>query len=177
MGTFTRRRFLQTLGQGGAALAGGGLAGLGVGGIAPAFAQGQRPYAGQTILHWSFLSPEGKSAREIAIREIEAKFRERTGLTVQFQTMPWQELGTRLIAAVRAGNPPDNSRVNSFHLKQVLKADSLVNLDPYIKRTFSEADRADFIVDYSPNLVVKGSKWSMQIRRSTFARIGLRRRT
>lgn len=163
MGNFTRRRFLQALGQGSVALAGSGLAGTGLGGLGSAFAQGPQPFAGQSILHWSFLSPTGKSAREIAIKEIEAKFHEHSGINVAFQTMPWQELGTRLIAAVRAGNPPDNSRVNSFHLKQVLKADSLINLDPYIRKTFSDADRSDFIVDYSPNLVVKGSKWSMQI--------------
>ena len=153
MATFTRRRFLQTA----------GMAGSGLLGSAAVLAQPARPYAGQSILHWSFLSPEGKSARELAIREIEGIFRERTGINVTFQTMPWQELGTRLIAAVRAGTPPDNSRVNSFHLKQVLRAGSLVNLDPYIKKAFSDSDRQDFIVDYSPNLVVKGSKWSMQI--------------
>src|SRR5437773_2003717 len=129
MSTVTRRRFLQTLAQGGIAAAGGRLtAGASLGLALPAGAQTAQPFAGQSILHWSFLSPEGKSAREVAIKEIEAKFRERTGINVAFQTMPWQELGTRLISAVRAGNPPDNSRVNSFHLKQILKADSLINL-------------------------------------------------
>jgi multiple sugar transport system substrate-binding protein len=157
MGDFSRRQLLQGLGCSGLVLAGTGI------GTAPAFGQGARSFAGQSIVHWSFLSPEGKSAREIAIREIEGKFRDRTGINVAFQTMPWQELGTRLIAAVRAGSPPDVSRVNSFHLKQVVRADSLVNLDPYISKTFSDADKADFIVDYSPNLVIKGSKWSMQI--------------
>jgi multiple sugar transport system substrate-binding protein len=154
----SRRQMLKGLGYSGAVLAGAGGPG-----IAPAIAQAARPFAGQSIVHWSFLSPDGKSPREVAIREIEGKFRERTGMNVAFQTMPWQELGSRLIAAVRAGSPPDVSRVTSFHLKQVVRSDSLVNLDAFIAKTFSEADRADFIVDYSPNLIVKGSKWSMQI--------------
>ena len=157
MGDFSRRQLLQGLGYSGVMLAGTGI------GVGPAFGQGARAFAGQSIVHWSFLSPEGKSAREIAIREIEGKFHERTGINVAFQTMPWQELGTRLIAAVRAGQPPDVSRVNSFHLKQVVRADSLVNLDPYIAKTFSAADKSDFIVDVFDNLIVKRSKWSMQI--------------
>jgi multiple sugar transport system substrate-binding protein len=163
MARITRRRFLQLVGEGSTAIAGGSLGTAGLGWLSPALAQAQRPYAGQTMSHWDFLSPDGKSAREIAIKEIEGRFKERTGVTVAFQTMPWQDLGTKLIAAVQAGNAPDNSRVNLFALKMVLKADSLVNLDPFVKKAFTDTDRKDFTVDFTPPAVVNGSTWTMQI--------------
>ncbi|WP_406857151.1 sugar ABC transporter substrate-binding protein [Alsobacter sp. KACC 23698] len=113
--------------------------------------------------HWDFLSPEGKSAREVAIKEIEGKFRDLTGIEVNYQILPWQEMGTKLIAAVQAGNPPDGSRVNLFHLKMILLGDGLQELDPYLNQSFSDDDKKDFLVDFSPAMVVKGKKWSMQI--------------
>src|SRR3990172_6423323 len=128
MRTMTRRQFLGSVGRGGVAVAGGSV----LGGL-----------AGQTIIHWSLLNPEGKSLREVALREILAKFKEKTGITVQVQTLPWQELGTKLIAATQAGNPPDCSRVNIYTLKMVLRADGLTNLDAYIKKTFTDAQKKD----------------------------------
>jgi ABC-type glycerol-3-phosphate transport system substrate-binding protein len=176
----SRRRFLGGLGAGAAALTGGGLAGTLPG---SAWSQAAKPLAGQTITHWSFLSPEGKSLREQAIREIEARFRERTGAAVAFQTFPWHELRGKLIAAVQAGNPPDNSRVNFPDLKMLMKADALTNLDPYLKASFPDAERKDFVVDFTPTMLDNGSKRSMLletapralvIRKDWFAKAGLK---
>lgn len=178
----SRRLFLNQIGAGGAMLATGGLA-TGLGTATAAFGQAARPHAGQTLTHWSFLSPEGKSLREAAIREIEGKFRERTGASVTFQVFPWHELRSKLIGAVQAGNPPDNSRVNFPDLKMLMKADALTNLDPYIQSTFSEADRKDFVVDFTPTMLDNGSKRSMLletapralvIRKDWFAKAGLK---
>jgi multiple sugar transport system substrate-binding protein len=151
MAQVTRRQFLRTVGHGGLAVAGGAvLAGIGRDGFAPAAAL-------------PLLNPEGKSLREVALKEILGKFKAQTGITVTVQTLPWQELGTKLIAAVQAGNPPESSRVNIYTLKMILKADALVNLDPYLQKTFPDAQRKDFIVDFTAPVVVNGSKWSMQI--------------
>ena len=128
-----------------------------------ASAQSAANLSGQTIIHWDFLSPDGKSPRELAIKEIETEFHRRTGITVNFQIMPWQDLGTKLITAVQAGNPPDCSRVNLYHLKMILSADGLTSLNPYIAKTFSEEDRKDFLVDFTPAMVVNGVKGSMEI--------------
>jgi multiple sugar transport system substrate-binding protein len=164
MRNLTRRQFLQTIGGGGAVVSAGSLlAGASLGSLAPSLAIAQGGLAGQSIIHWSLLNPEGKSLREVALKEILGKFKERSGIAVTVQTLPWQELGTKLIAAVQAGNPPDSSRVNIYHLKMILKADALVNLDPYLKKAYTEAQRKDFIVDFTPPVVVNGSKWSMQI--------------
>jgi ABC-type glycerol-3-phosphate transport system substrate-binding protein len=154
MGTVTRREFLKRVGQGGMAVASAGL-------LPPASTWAQGSLAGQSIIHWSLLNPQGKSLREVALKEILGKFKEKTGITVRVQTLPWQELGTKLIASVQAGNPPDSSRVNIYTLKMILKADALTNLDPYLKKTFTDAQRKDFIVDFTPPVIVSGSKWSM----------------
>ena len=152
----TRRRFLHMVAKGGAAAGVGGLASV----LArPSFAQAT--IRGQEILHWSFLSPEGKSVREVAMREIEAKFAERTGAKVTFQVFPWHELKTKLIAAVQAGNPPDNSRVDAIAMPMVVKANALTNLDPYIKRDI--ADRDDYLMDFKPTALFSGSKYGMLI--------------
>jgi multiple sugar transport system substrate-binding protein len=151
-----RRRFLQMAAAGGAALGAGGLNSL----LArPSLAQAS--IRGQEILHWSFLSPEGKSVREVAMREIEAKFAERTGVTVKFQVFPWHELKTKLIAAVQAGTPPDNSRVDAIAMPMVVKANALTNLDPYIARDI--ADRDDYLMDFKPAAMFGGSKYGMLI--------------
>jgi multiple sugar transport system substrate-binding protein len=152
----SRRRFLQMVAKGGAA--------VGVGGLPSVLARpsfGQASIRGQEILHWSFLSPEGKSVREVAMREIEAKFAERTGVKVTFQVFPWHELKTKLIAAVQAGNPPDNSRVDAIAMPMVVKANALANLDAYIKRDV--ADRDDYLMDFKPAALFDGSKYGMLI--------------
>jgi multiple sugar transport system substrate-binding protein len=166
----SRRRFLSELGAGGIALASG----------MPrrAWSQNQR-----TITHWSFLNPEGKSLREQAIREIDGRFRARTGISVSVQTFPWHELRGKLIAAVQAGTPPDNSRVNFPDLKMLVKADALTDLDQYLKASFAESDRSDFFVDFTPTMLdERGGKHSMLletapralvIRRDWFAQAGL----
>ena len=142
-----RRRFLSGLGAGGLALA------------APGLARGQTR---RTITHWSFLNPEGKSLREQAIKEIDGRFRERTGISVNVQTFPWHELRGKLIAAVQAGTPPDNSRVNFPDLKMLVKADALTALDPFLKTAFSDADRRDFFGDFTPTMLdERGTKHSM----------------
>jgi multiple sugar transport system substrate-binding protein len=170
----SRRRFLSGIGAGGIALAAGGM---------PRLARGQdRKLAGRTITHWSFLNPEGKSLREQAIREIDGRFRERTGVSVSVQTFPWHELRGKLIAAVQAGTPPDNSRVNFPDLKMLVKANALTNLDPFLKAAFTDADRNDFFADFTPTMLDRGSKHSMLletapralvIRKDWLARAGL----
>src|SRR3954454_22311873 len=105
----SRRRILQKAGSLGV-LAGAGSA-------LPRSAWAQRPLQGQPLMHWSFLNPEGKSLRGGAIKEIDARFMDRTGVDLKVQTMPWQEMATKLIAAVQAGAGPDSARVNIFHLK------------------------------------------------------------
>lgn len=164
-----------------------GLAGPGAlavaGAALPSAARAQRPLDGRPMMHWSFLNPDGKSLREVAIREIDARFRERTGADLKVQTMPWQEMGTKLIAAVQAGSGPDSARVNIFHLKMILTAKSLTNLDPYLDAFLTPEARRDFVVDFTPATVVDGSKWSMQIeavpkalyiRRDWLAKAGLK---
>jgi multiple sugar transport system substrate-binding protein len=150
----TRREFVSAMGT---------AAGLAGAGLFPAVGRAQGSLSGQTIVHWSLLNPEGKSAREVALKEILTKFKERTGVTVNVQTLPWQELGTKLIAATQAGNPPDSSRVNIYTLKMLVRADALMNLDPHIAKAYPEAQRKDFIVDFTPPVIVNGHKWSMQI--------------
>jgi multiple sugar transport system substrate-binding protein len=163
MDDLSRRKLLSLMGAGLAiGRSGAGVLGAGFASSA-ALAQSGGGLAGQSMTHWDFLSPDGKSAREVAIREIEGKFKELTGIDVKYQTMPWQEMGTKLIAAVQAGNPPDGSRVNLFHLKMILKADGLQDLDAYLSKNFSEADKKDFLVDFTPAMVVRDKKWSMQI--------------
>ena len=156
MGTVTRRQFLKAVGQGSLAVAGGRL-------LAPSSAWAQGPFAGQTIIHWSLLNPEGKSLREVAKKEAMTKFKEKTGITVQVQVVPWQELGTKLIAATQAGNPPDCARLNIFGFKMIVKADGLVPLDPYINKTYSEAQKKDYFVNFKPATMVDGTTYSLQI--------------
>jgi multiple sugar transport system substrate-binding protein len=162
MFNLSRRKLLELAGSGSLGASAAVLLSAG-GGISSAFGQSPANLAEQTITHWDFLSPEGKSPRELAIKEIEDEFHRQSGVTVNFQIMPWQDLGTKLIAAVQAANPPDCSRVNLFHLKMILTADGLTSLDPYIAKSFTEADKKDFLVDFTPALVVNNSKASMML--------------
>jgi ABC-type glycerol-3-phosphate transport system substrate-binding protein len=155
MTEFTRRQLLR-------GTAHAGVAASGLVAFSPS-ARALQDFNGQTISHWSFLSPTGKSQREVAIKEIEEKFRAKTGINVNVQVFPWQEMGTKLIAAVQAAAPPDSARVNLFHLKMILTADGLTNLDPYVAKTYSAEQKKDFVIDFTPAMVVNGSKWSMQL--------------
>jgi multiple sugar transport system substrate-binding protein len=159
MKDISRRTFLSTAGHAALIV---GVGGLGAGAALPAFAQ-DKPFDGQSITHWSFLTPGGKSPREQALAEIESRFKAASGINVTFETFPWQELATKLIAAAQAGAPPDNSRVSIFTFKAVQRADALTNLNDYIEKTFDAAARDDFMVDFNPALMVDDAKWTMQL--------------
>lgn len=153
----TRRRLL-----GGAAAMGVLAAHSALLGSRTAFAQA-KPFDGQSIVHWSFLSPQGKSVREQAIKIHEDAFKAASGIDVKFEIYPFAELARRLIAAVQAGNQPDVSRVGWESIQMVSAADALMPLDARIAKSFTEEERKDFIIDFSPALMFGGRKTTMQI--------------
>jgi multiple sugar transport system substrate-binding protein len=157
MPELTRRRFLHASGIGALAMTGG------LGSLSRALAESSGSLKGRTITHWSFLSPSGKSLREQAIKQIVENFQKTTGATVKFQTFPWQDLGTKLIAAAQAGSPPDSSRVNIYVLRKVVQADALMDLDSRVAKTYPDDQRKDFTVDFAPSSLVDGKKWTMQV--------------
>ncbi|KRE07995.1 hypothetical protein ASE63_21930 [Bosea sp. Root381] len=131
-------------------------------GAGRAQAQG-KPFDGQPIVHWSFLSPEGKSVREQAIKLHEEAFRKETGINVAFEIYPFAELARRLVTAVQANTQPDVTRVGWESIPMVSKAGALSPLDAYIEKAFDAEQRKDFLIDYSPALLTNGQKTTMQL--------------
>lgn len=89
--------------------------------------------AAQTLRMWTFLNPAGNAPREKALAEIIRKFEAANpGVKVSVEPQVWDQLTPKFLAAHRAGNAPDLVWVNTDLLGDVLKNNSLADLNELV---------------------------------------------
>ncbi len=94
-----------------------------------------------TITMWTWMNPEANTPREVAFKQILTNFkRDYPYITVQIQSVPWQEIGTKWRAAVETGAAPDLI----WLLKSVPdRAKFYENLDPMVLAKMAKEDLGD----------------------------------
>ncbi len=152
----TRRAFLKTsLGVGAALLAS---ACAPTSPVSPAAQTSPAPVGGatpagaatgtKTIDHWTFLDLGSQEPRGQATAQLFKDFTSATGITVNVQNVPWQDIDQKLLAAVQANNAPDVSRVRHFQYPRHVKAKSLLPLTNYAKQAYPGDQLGDFVVRF-----------------------------
>ncbi len=117
----------------------------------PASAAGTR-----TIDHWTFLDLGSQEPRGQATAQLFKEFTSSTGITVNVQNVPWQDIDQKLLAAVQANNAPDVSRVRHFQYPRHVKAKSLLPLTNYAKQAYPGDQLSDFVVRFEQDGQVNG---------------------
>lgn len=107
---------------------------------------GEKRWDGETLTFASFLNQGGTAPREVAWQNIFDAFKEETGITVEMQTIPWEELDNQLILSTQAGNAPDLSLVRYQNFERDVQANALYCIDEFVARDFTEEKKATYIM-------------------------------
>ena len=81
----------------------------------------------------------------IAMREIFEEFETKYDVKLHVESIAWDQIDSKLMMTVRAGNPPDISWFSGQKLAAQVNAGSLMPLDDYVEKYLSE----EFIKDLS----------------------------
>lgn len=80
----------------------------------------------------------------VKMKEIIEEFEQTTGIKVNAEMVPFDQLESKLIITNNGGNPVDVSYISSQKLSSLVNAGALMPLDDYIKESFTEEDLNDF---------------------------------
>ena len=117
---------------------------------------------GKTITFQTFLTPGGDSPRERAWGQIIERFTEKTGIQVETNILPWQDVDPQLILGVQSGNPPDVSFVRDKSFMRDMQAGALLSLDDYIARDFDQATIDDYVL-WNEDGMYDGKKYAFHM--------------
>jgi len=94
-----------------------------------------------TVRMWTFLNPDGKSPRELALKEIISRFEAANPeIRVVVEPQVWDQMTPKFLAANGAGNAPDIIWVVTDLLGEALASGSLADLNPlFLKNWPKEA--------------------------------------
>ncbi|HHW49133.1 MAG TPA: sugar ABC transporter substrate-binding protein [Clostridiaceae bacterium] len=84
-------------------------------------------------------------ARAVALEEIVQDFTQKTGIKVEYESIPWDQIESKLVITNQAGNPVDISWASSQKLASVMNAGALLPLDDYVKETYTQEELDDFL--------------------------------
>ena len=124
----SRRSFLTALGAGGgAALAGGALAGCGNG------SRGSGDGDALTMVVWA------TDAELAAFAQLAEAFREDSGVTVELEVLPYEQVLTTLDSRLQSGNPPDLFRLSYIDIGAYTSVGALADLTDLLPEGFGDA--------------------------------------
>ncbi len=96
-----------------------------------------------TIRYMGHFTSLGDTARDVAQKQIEDKFRaQNQNVTIQWEQTAWETIGEKYMAAWSADTAPDISLFSPANLTQAIRLGSLENLSPAFEQ-WSEQDRKD----------------------------------
>jgi sn-glycerol 3-phosphate transport system substrate-binding protein len=79
----------------------------------------------------------------------------------------YTESYSKVLAAIRGGNPPDTAILLSQNLNDILQQDIVVPLDEYIQADAAQVNLQDFFPAFMLNSQQGGKTWSIPYQRST----------
>lgn len=93
----------------------------------------------------TFVDPEDKGNTYFdVVAQIIQRFEKETGIKVQYETLPWDQIDSKVVITNLADEPADVSWVSSQKLASLVNAGALLPLDQYVKATYTEKELADF---------------------------------
>ncbi|MFC5702645.1 ABC transporter substrate-binding protein [Cohnella faecalis] len=105
---------------------------------------GKQPSEKTTIKMWTFLDPNGTSAREVALKQIITNFeRDNPNVKVAVEPQVWDTLGTKFLAANQTGNAPDVIWTSMDDFGTALKQNALVDFESLFLNSWTPEDIKD----------------------------------
>jgi len=94
---------------------------------------------------WTFLDPEGPSARGQALKKMMEIFETRNpNVSITVEVVSWAQLSMKYMMAYEAGNEPDISWVEISYQWPIMEQGSAEDLMKWISKEWSAEDRNDF---------------------------------
>lgn len=118
-------------------------------GTAPApagTATNDKKWDGKTLTFVSFLNQGGTAPREKSWQKVFDNFKEKTGITVEMQTTPWEEIDNQLILRTQSGSAPDVSVVRYQNFMRDIQAKALYSIDDFVARDFTPEQKAKYLM-------------------------------
>lgn len=120
------------------------------------------PALAETVRMWTFLKPEGSSAREVALAEIIKGFEEQNpGVDIVVEPQVWDQMSPKFLAAHSAGNAPDVVWVVSDYLGDAINSGSLADLNPIFMNAWPAETRDAFKDVFWETTEVDGKQYGL----------------
>lgn len=98
------------------------------------------------LVYWTMLKYKGTSVRDKAETEMVDNFMKKyPDIEVVVESIPWTELTSKTILAVKAGRGPDVTRVSFTQIGEIFAHDILIDLDPFVEKYWTAEKRKDII--------------------------------
>ncbi len=95
------------------------------------------------------------------MRHLAAEFEKlHPNISIDFQTIPFEEIRTRLLTQVAANNPPDTAFMDASTTADFASRGALVNLDPYIEQS-NAVDPDDYVEAFANSAMFEGSMYGL----------------
>jgi multiple sugar transport system substrate-binding protein len=95
------------------------------------------------------------------IKKLAADFKkEHPNITIQFQNVPFEQIGQRLTTQIAGGNPPDTAYIDAGTTADFASRGALVNLDGYIEQSDVVA-KEDFVEAFNASTQYEGSQYGI----------------
>jgi multiple sugar transport system substrate-binding protein len=109
-----------------------------------AFLLSAQAAAAQTLRLWTFLDPNGKSGREVALKQLIEGFEaSHPGTTISVEPQIWQQMADKFLAADQTGTAPDLIWTVLPRIAGEIEAGALANLDELYMKDWSPEELAD----------------------------------
>ena len=117
-----------------------------------------------TVRVWTFLGADGKSPREVVLRDIIQRFKAtHPGVAIRIESQPFQELEVKFVAAAAQNRAPDVIWMRDTFLDLVQQRGALANLDDLLSAEFKAKALPDLYPVFVQKSVFDGKRTSLPI--------------
>lgn len=124
----------------------------------------------ETVRMWTFLNPEGKSPREVALAKIINEFETANpDIDVVVEPQVWDQMTPKFLAAHGNGSAPDIIWVVTDFLGDAIQSGSLADLNELFINSWSDEKKADFKDAYWDLTSIDGKQYGLFASRNYIA--------
>ncbi|MCP5265251.1 MAG: sugar ABC transporter substrate-binding protein [Burkholderiaceae bacterium] len=120
---------------------------IALGGLLAAAVLGSQASA-ETLKLWTFLNPNGKNGREVALKQLIDRYQAANpSVKIQVEPQVWSELTKKFVLGANLGKAPDIVFTHGNNLRLLAESGAAADLDALIVKKWSAADAKDFLYD------------------------------
>ncbi|MEZ5653878.1 MAG: extracellular solute-binding protein [Burkholderiaceae bacterium] len=102
----------------------------------------------ETLKLWTFLNPNGKNGREVALKQLIDTYQAANpSVKIEVEPQVWSELTKKFVLGANLGKAPDIVFTHGNNLRLLAESGAAADLDALIVKKWSAADAKDFLYD------------------------------